>query len=682
MTTADTMRFGSDSVRTAGSDLLGALPGPPVGPGAGHSAVFAAESVMGEPTPCHPAGTRAAGASGHAGAEASAGGPAQWRRAGLPDAGPVTAAAGLECVAGAHSGGPSVFDVRAAGAEDVATGGEAAVTESIVRPTPGSGGFLARAAALTALLTVAGALLGLVRDQTIAHLYGADAATDAFLVAWTVPEFAATLLIDDAMALVLVPAFSLALARRATGHDDPVRDLLGATLPRLAAVLAAVGGLLWLGAPLLVGLLAPGLAERGLAVDCTRLTATTVFTFGIVGYFSAALRAHHRFWPPAAIYVAYNVGIIVTMIVLHGRWGVRAAAAGVAFGGLAMAFVQLPSFVRTLPLRRAFGRGRPGGPARSGAAVLNVGLLAPVAFFAVTRQSQVLVERFLGSALPPGAISHLNYAQKVAQMPMMLSLMACTVTFPVVARALADGDHEQARHRIESDLMFAAMVVLAGAAAVFACAPGIVEILFQRGAFDAGDTAATASVMRVYVIGLLGHSLVSVLGRAYFSAARPTWFPASAMGTGLATTVIGGAFTLPIWGVHGIAAANAAGISVTAMVLLRGLHTQRRRRRHAAPRLGHSMSIGVNSLAWGLVRLVGAAATATAAAWGMTVVVPGGVVVTTLAGCLTVALVFPTAAVILRAPEVPRLLLLIERRLHHDHCSPARSVPSRRSPRP
>ncbi|MFF3875924.1 lipid II flippase MurJ [Streptomyces sp. NPDC001978] len=679
MTTADAMRFGSGSLKTAGSDLEGPLRGCPAGPGAEHTTAPAAETVTDEPTPCHPAGTRTADVTEHARAEASSAGSAQWRSDGLPAAGPVTGAAEAEGIAGAHNGDRSAGGVRTAADEDVATGGGAAVTDPTVRPTAGNGGFLARAAALTALLTAAGALLGLVRDQTIAHLYGADAATDAFLVSWTVPEFAGTLLIEDAMALVLVPAFSLALARRAAQHDDPVRDLLGATLPRLAAVLAAVGGLLLLGAPLLVGLLAPGLADQGLAVDCTRLTATTVFTFGIVGYFSAALRAHHRFWPPAAIYVAYNAGIIVTMMVLHGRWGVRAAAAGVAFGGLAMVLLQLPSFVRNLPLRGAFRRGRPGGPARSRDALLNAGLLAPVVLFALTRQSQVLVERFFGSALPPGAISHLNYAQKVAQMPMVLSLMVCTVTFPVVARALADGDHERARHRIERDLMFAAMVVLAGAAAVFACAPGIVEILFQRGAFDAGDTAATASVMRVYVLGLLGHSLVGVFGRAYFSAARPTWFPAWAMGIGLTTTVIGAAFTTPFWGVHGIAAANAAGITVTAMVLLRGLRTQRRR--HAAPRDGHTMSIGVGRVAWGLARLVGAAAIATAAAWGMTVIVPGGPVVTTLAGCLTVTLVFPTAAIILRAPEVPRLLLLIERRLRHDRCNPARFVPSRRSPR-
>ncbi len=77
------------------------------------------------------------------------------------------------------------------------------------------GRFLARAAALTAVLTAAGSLCGLLRDQTIAHLFGAGSDTDAFLVAWTVPEVAATLLIEDAMALLLVPAFSLALSARA-----------------------------------------------------------------------------------------------------------------------------------------------------------------------------------------------------------------------------------------------------------------------------------------------------------------------------------------------------------------------------------------------------------------------------------------------------------------------------------
>ncbi|MFE1500300.1 lipid II flippase MurJ, partial [Streptomyces albidoflavus] len=221
-----------------------------------------------------------------------------------------------------------------------------------LRPQPSSGRFLARAAAVTAGLTAAGAALGLVRDQILAHFFGAGAETDAFLVAWTVPEFASTLLIEDAMALILVPAFSRALARRSGAlSGDPVLSLVRSTLPRLALVVSAVAGLLVLTAPLLVAALAPGLADPRLAVDCTRLTATCVLTFALAGYCSAALRAHGSFLPPAAIYVAYNIGIIGTVVVLRQSFGVRSAAAGVAVGGLLMVLVQTPYLVKELRRR-------------------------------------------------------------------------------------------------------------------------------------------------------------------------------------------------------------------------------------------------------------------------------------------------------------------------------------------
>ncbi|WP_307828218.1 lipid II flippase MurJ, partial [Streptomyces clavuligerus] len=223
------------------------------------------------------------------------------------------------------------------------------------------GNVLARAAAVTAGLTVAGAVLGLVRDQTIAQIYGASTESDAFLVAWTVPEMAATLLIEDAMALLLVPAFSHAIAHRAApgaadgrlpggGGEDPVRRLVSATFPRFLAVLTVATGVLVVFAPEFVHALAPGFRDPGLAADCTRLTALTVLTYGVAGYFSAALRAHGRFLHPAAVYIASNVGIIGTTLLLHSVWGVRGAATGVAVGGLLMVLVQLPSVVRHVAL--------------------------------------------------------------------------------------------------------------------------------------------------------------------------------------------------------------------------------------------------------------------------------------------------------------------------------------------
>lgn len=433
-----------------------------------------------------------------------------------------------------------------------------------------SGRFIARATLLSAVLSMAGAALGLARDQALAHLFGAGAETDAFLVAWTVPELAATLLIEDGMAFVLVPAFSAALALRALGKStpDPVRALVAASLPRLCLAFAATAALLVAGAPLLVSVLAPGLPDPALAVSCTRLTATCVLSFGLAGYFSSALRAHRAFLAPGAIYIAYNIAIITTMFVLGARWGVRATALGVALGGCLMVAVQAPSLAR-----RIAGRARRSdlGYDGDGGRPLAPSLVCAVLLFALCRQSQVLIERYLASGLPSGAISHLNYAQKIAQLPMSLASMVCVVTFPVVAQALAEGDLRRARDRVERDLLLVASLVLLGAAVVVACAPQIVQLLFQRGAFTAQDTAATASVMRVYAAGLLGQTLVGVLVRSYFAAGRTTWFPLGTMGVGALATVLVGAWAVGPWGACGIAAANATGITLTALLLLLGL---------------------------------------------------------------------------------------------------------------
>jgi putative peptidoglycan lipid II flippase len=458
-------------------------------------------------------------------------------------------------------------------------GARAAESSEVAPPT---GRFLARATLVTAALTAAAALLGLGRDQALSYLFGAGSETDAFLVAWTVPEFAATLLIEDGMAFVLVPAFSVAVARRARGGAgaDPVRSLVASTLPRLTLAFAASAVLLILGAPYLVEALAPGLPNPRLAVDCTRLTGTCVLTFGLAGYCSAALRAHRRFVAPAAIYVAYNVGIITAMFVLGGRWGVRAAALGVAVGGVLMIATQLPALLRQLrrgkrdsgtPEAPVSPEAVPSGADPGAARPVELTLITTVLLFALCRQSQVLIERFLGSTLPSGAISHLNYAQKVAQIPMTFSLMLCTVTLPVVAQAMAEGDTERARSRVEKDLALVSCIVLLGAAAIFACGPQMIELLFQRGAFTARDTAATAAVMRVYALGLLGHALVSALVRSYFSAGRPTWYPLAAMAAGIVATSWIGAATVGSWGVLGIAAANAVGITLTALLLLHGM---------------------------------------------------------------------------------------------------------------
>lgn len=421
---------------------------------------------------------------------------------------------------------------------------------------------LVRAALLTVAVTMAGSVLGLVRDLLLARYFGATGDTDAFLVAWMVPETAFPLVVEGAMSFLMVPLFSRALA-----EERSLRDAVATTMPRIVMVLVAVSAVVAAGAPVLVRLVAPGLEDPALAVTCTRLTSVTVLTFGLAGYLSAALRAKHVFGAPATIHIAYNAGILSLMWALHGRLGIVSAAAGVALGSLFMVLAQAPSFLRHVglpPVRSLLVRG----------SAVTAGAFAPIAAYTLFRQAQVFVERFLGSSLIPGTISHLNYAQKVAQMPMLVALLVCTVTFPTLSRHIAAGRAAEARRRLESDLTTATALVFVSAAYLVVFAPVVVRVLLEHGAFDATDTAATAAIMRVYALGLLGHAMVGVLSRPFFTGERPSWYPAVAMAGGIAANAVLAALLVGRFGATGLAAANGIGITVAALLLLRGLRRQ------------------------------------------------------------------------------------------------------------
>jgi len=414
---------------------------------------------------------------------------------------------------------------------------------------------LARGSLLTTGLNLGGSVLGLFRDLLLAKFFGASGGTDAFLVAWTVPETAAPLLIEDGMSYLMVPVFSKASrTRRGT------RYAIDSTWLPLTVVLSAISLLVILTSPLIVRVLAPGLADPALATTCTRLAGLTVLFFGLTGYAAAGLRSHHVFGSPAAIYLAYNAGILLLMIDGHAHFGVVAAAAGVSVGAGCMVLVQTPSFIRVL--------GRPGRPV-PGTGLLTLGAVGPIVTFALARQAQVFIERYYGSQLDPGTISLLNYSQKVSQVPMSLAVMITAVSFPTLSRAVQSGQLALARQRVRRDLTIAVGFVAASTAIMIVAAPLIIKILFQHGAFTSYDTAATASIMRVYVLGLVGQTAVGVIGRLYFSR-RPSWFPAIAMGFGLVVTGLISKLFLDSLGANAIALGNAAGISLTALIMLGG----------------------------------------------------------------------------------------------------------------
>lgn len=421
-----------------------------------------------------------------------------------------------------------------------------------------------RGAVITMAVVGLGTVLGLARDLLIAGYFGSNGDTDAFLVAWTLPEMAVPLLIDGAMTLLMVPIFSRALqlgkeqgSAPNAPAADPVRAAVAATLPQFVGALVVVAGLVAVSAPVLVSALAPGLANVALGVAAMRTIAVSVVFVGVAGYLVAALRSHLIYGPPAMITVAMNVGIIGVMVLCHRKLGVLAAVLGAVIGSALMVAIQLPAFVRRV--------GLPSKPIRGGGVAISAFL--PIAAYILTRQSQVFVERFVASSLTPGTITHLNYVQKIAQVPSTLALILAVVTFPQLARNIVAGKARQAHRRTMIDVQVIGAIVLAATAYLVAFAPQVVQFLLQRGAFTGQDAAATAAILRVYVWGLLGQALLDIVCRSLFSE-RATLVPTVSMALGLLVTVVVAVFGAPIWGASAIAAANASGITVTAIVVV------------------------------------------------------------------------------------------------------------------
>jgi putative peptidoglycan lipid II flippase len=431
-------------------------------------------------------------------------------------------------------------------------------------PPPSAGrrteeGGLLRAAGLVGVLSILGSLLGFIRDLTIAGLFGASAETDAFVVAWTIPETATPLLMEGAMAALLIPLFSHELVRRGN-----FRQALGGILLPLLGVLLTLTTLTALAAPFLVSVLAPGLAEPETAERSVRVASLTILLLGLAGYLSAALRARNIFGWPGSIFMAYNVGILASILLFYRSLGIFSAAIGLAVGASFMVLIQLPVFLRSV--------GVPRPRIRLPADLLErLTVFIPLATYTITRHAQVFVERFAGSLLPVGSITQLNYAAKIGQIPMLLALTVAAVTMPVLSRTAAGGSPDQLRPLVERNYRWVIFLVVPATAFFGVFAGESVGVLFERGAFTSADTEATAGVLRVYCLGLLGQVLVGVSVQALVAVPGRTWRPARAALFGLLATAGVAAVGAPLFGVQGIALANALGISLMALLLMLSL---------------------------------------------------------------------------------------------------------------
>ncbi|MCC6175784.1 MAG: murein biosynthesis integral membrane protein MurJ [Chloroflexi bacterium] len=428
---------------------------------------------------------------------------------------------------------------------------------------------VAVAAALIAFGNIVSRLLGLIREQVMAALFGATAGTDAFVVASAVPQMVYDLLVGGAISAALVPVFV-----DAADDDAALWRLLSTILTLAALVLGAVGLVLGLAAPIVVDLLAGGFGPeaREAAVPMVRILLVAVVLQGIAGVLMAALYARRRVTLPAFAVAIYNIGIIAGALLLHERIGVDALVIGVLIGAAGQVLLQLPGLGR-LHYRPLLELHRP--EVRT---ILR--LYGPVALGMIVTIVGIVIDRNLASGLAEGSLSVMNYATRLIQFP--LGLVATATSFAVLpllsrhaselANAMARGTPEEASRRAYREtLQFGIRIVLLlmvpATVGLIVLREPIVQLLFERGRFGGAETARTAMVFLAYAPQLPFTALDQLFIVAFY-ARKDTRTPVL---VGVACVLLYLVSALALIGpldVAGLALANAIQNSAHGLVLL------------------------------------------------------------------------------------------------------------------
>lgn len=363
-------------------------------------------------------------------------------------------------------------------------------------------GRIARRAGLVAAGTLSSRILGMVRDAVIAGTFSV-VATDAFWLAFTIPNALRLLLGEGAVSGAFVPV--LTDVREKRGPAAAVRfyrRLSGV----MFVILLAVSALGVVAAPALVRLYASGFRADPELFETTVLLTRTVFPYialmGAAALLTGALHAQKRFLAPAFAPLWLNVALIAAALGLPSlveRWGmpaVFALAVGALAGGLLQWLVQVPAYRRAgFALLPAFGR----DPDVRRAMLLLTPLLLALGVY----QLNVIASRQLASYLPRGSISWLFYGQRLVEIPQgMFALAIGSAALPTLAELKSRGELDEAKRVFRYGLRLSLFVAIPASVALAVLAQPAVAAVFGRGRFDAHSIAETTRSLRWLAAGV------------------------------------------------------------------------------------------------------------------------------------------------------------------------------------
>jgi len=364
-------------------------------------------------------------------------------------------------------------------------------------------------------MTLLSRILGFVRDFVIARSFGAGLMTDAFFVAFRMPNLLRRLFAEGAFSQAFVPLLAEYKHRRGDAETRQLVDRT-ATILFLAVLLVTLIGMA--GAPLLIYATAPGFAadadKFALTVELTRITFPYILFMALVALAAGILNTWHRFALPAFTPVLLNLSFIGMALIAAPYFSQPVMALGwaVLLGGVLQLAVQLPALRRIGMLPRFDLAPGDDGVRR----ILK--LMGPAVLGVSVSQISLLINTVFASFLPSGSVSWLYYADRLMEFPAgLLGAALGTILLPSLAKSHADGRSEEFSGLLDWGLRLTLLLTLPAALALAILAVPLLATLFQHGAFTADDVLQTRTALVAYSVGLTGLILVKVLAPGFYS---------------------------------------------------------------------------------------------------------------------------------------------------------------------
>jgi putative peptidoglycan lipid II flippase len=374
---------------------------------------------------------------------------------------------------------------------------------------------VARAAGIVGMATMLSRVFGFIRDMVVAAFFGAGIATDAFFVAFRIPNLLRRLLGEGSLTVAFIPVFTEYLK---TKSKESALELAGIALTFLSLVLVLVSLAGVLLSPLIVSLMAPGFlknpAQFDLAVFLTRVMFPYIFFISLVALCMGILNSLRHFAAPALSPVVLNIAMILCTLLFHRHFQqpIAALAVGVILGGVLQLALQWPFLIKMgVRLKPNFHFQHPG--------MKRIGrLLIPTLVGSGIYQINIFIGTILASVLPKGSVSFLYYADRVVELPLgVFAIAVGTASLPSFSAQVARGLFEEFKRTLSFSLRLILFITIPATVALIALREPIVSVLFQRGAFDAYSTKMTAQALLYYTLGLWAFSVIRVIDSAFFS---------------------------------------------------------------------------------------------------------------------------------------------------------------------